>query len=115
MRMHQEQYHEELKKELEGTTTHYRPTPKPLVNSFESDNNNKNVDENDDVSAHDDDDNSLQQWEKDEENRFTVMMSRKKRKLYEAIMIGKQIKKANVDILVTRKRNIQKGKKMPSD
>lgn len=72
MTMHQLQYHEELKKELEGTQ--YTPV------ATES---KKNTNEKDTT-----DDYSLEQVAKDEDNISMVTMSRKKRRLYEAMKVS---------------------------
>ncbi|CAH1420815.1 unnamed protein product [Lactuca virosa] len=95
MAMLQEEYHQELKKELEGTTQHAPTTPK------ESKKKNKNVDDEET-----EDDENLQQFADDNDNMSKVAMSRKKRRLYEAMKISQERKKASVDTLKTRKKNI---------
>nr|XP_043629428.1 pescadillo homolog [Erigeron canadensis] len=99
MAMHQTQYHEELKKELEGT----KDTPVATESQ-------KNADEEDATE-----DDSLKQAAKDDDSLSTVTMSRKKRRLYEAMMISQQRKKTSVDILNSRKENLKKHKKTSSD
>ncbi|KAM0023860.1 hypothetical protein Hdeb2414_s0023g00644081 [Helianthus debilis subsp. tardiflorus] len=95
MALHEKQYHQELKKELEVM----QYTPDPNIDDVKS-----NVEENtDDVSP--------EQLVKDDENMAMLSMSRKRRGLYEAIKISQARKKANVEILERRKKNIQKNKK----
>lgn len=78
MAMLQEDYHQELKKELEGTTQHTHTTPK------ESKKKKKNVDD----EETEDDDQNLQQFADDNDNMSKVAMSRKKRRLYEAMKVS---------------------------
>nr|CAL90975.1 pescadillo-like protein [Zinnia elegans] len=99
MALHEKQYHEELKKEMEGV----QYTPDANIGETKSD-DEENMD---DVSP--------QQLVKDDENMTMVSMSRKKRRLYEAMKISQGRKKANVETLETRKKNIQKNKKKSSD
>lgn len=91
----QEQYHKELKMEMEGTQN-TPTTPK--------ESKKKDVDE-------ETDDANLQQFADDDDNMSKVAMSRKKRRLYEAMKISQKRKKDSVDTLKTRKQNIQKSKK----
>ncbi|CAI9283187.1 unnamed protein product [Lactuca saligna] len=104
MAMLQEEYHHELKKELEGTTQH---TP---ATAEEGKKKKKNVDD----EETEDDDQNLQQFADDNDNMSKVTMSRKKRRLYEAMKISQERKKASVDTLKTRKKNIQNSKKTSS-
>ncbi|KAI3677640.1 hypothetical protein L6452_36906 [Arctium lappa] len=90
----QEQYHQELKMEVEGTQ--YTSVPTTEVK--------KKI-------AEDTDDTALQQFAEDDDNMSKVAMSRKKRRLYEAMKISQARKKASVDTLETRKKNIKKTKK----
>lgn len=94
----QEQYHQELKMEVEGT--HYTSVPTTGIK--------KKI-------AEDTDDDTLQQFAEDDDNMSKVAMSRKKRRLYEAMKISQARKKASVDTLETRKKNIKKTKKTTSD
>ncbi|KAL8253127.1 hypothetical protein R6Q59_036820 [Mikania micrantha] len=97
MMIHERQYHQELKKEMEGMQ--YTSVP-------ESSNNGE--EDTDDISH-------PEQLVQDDENMIKVSMSRKKRRLYEAIKISQGRKKANVEALKTRKENIQKSKKTTSN
>ncbi|KVG91779.1 hypothetical protein Ccrd_026109 [Cynara cardunculus var. scolymus] len=94
----QEQYHQELKMEVEGTQ--YTSLPTTEIK--------KKI-------AEDTDDNALQQFAEDDDNMSKVAMSRKKRRLYEAMKISQARKKASVDTLETRKKNIKKSKKTTSE
>ncbi|KAI3805823.1 hypothetical protein L1987_21710 [Smallanthus sonchifolius] len=95
MALHEKQYHQELKKEMQGMQ--YTSDP--------------NIDEVENNGEENTDDASPQQLVKDDENMTMVSMSRKKRRLYEAMKISQGRKKANVETLKTRKKNIQKSKK----
>ncbi|GKB21808.1 hypothetical protein Tco_0855731, partial [Tanacetum coccineum] len=53
---------------------------------------------------------SPKQLIKDDESRAMVTMSRKKQRLYEAMQISKERKRANVDTLEKRKKNLKKNK-----
>ncbi|KAL4578349.1 hypothetical protein LXL04_014471 [Taraxacum kok-saghyz] len=98
----QEQYHNELKMEMEGAEKNTTTTT-PATKSKK-----KSADE-------ETDDANLQQFADDDDNMSKVSMSRKKRRLYEAMKISQERKKASVDTLKTRKKNIQKSKKTTSD
>ncbi|XP_047311064.1 pescadillo homolog [Impatiens glandulifera] len=87
----EKQYHDELKKELEG-----------VVPSSTS-----NIDDNDMEEQEPLPD---QQVAEDSSSLSTVVMSRKKRKLYEAMMIGNKRKQANVGLLKNRKKKIDEAK-----
>ncbi|KAI3818130.1 hypothetical protein L1987_11933 [Smallanthus sonchifolius] len=99
MAVHEKQYHQELKKEMQGMQ--YTSDP--------------NIDEIKNNGEENTDDMSSQQLVKDDENMTMVSMSRKKRRLYEAMKISQGRKKANVETLETRKKNIQKSKKTSSN
>ncbi|KAL7614745.1 hypothetical protein Lser_V15G06320 [Lactuca serriola] len=111
MEVFQAQYHEELKAELEGKTDTNTPTtPKESKKKKKKE---KNVDEEEEEEI--EDDGNLKQFADDNDNMSKVAMSRKKRRLYEAMKISQERKKASVDTLKTRKKNIQKSKKTTSD
>ncbi|CAI9271525.1 unnamed protein product [Lactuca saligna] len=110
MEVFQAQYHEELKAELEGKTDTSTPTtPKESKKKKKKE---KNVDDEEEEIE---DDGNLKQFADDNDNMSKVAMSRKKRRLYEAMKISQERKKASVDTLKTRKKNIQKSKKTTSD
>lgn len=111
MEVFQAQYHEELKAELEGKTDTNTPTtPKESKKKKKKE---KNVDDEEEEEI--EDDGNLKQFADDNDNMSKVAMSRKKRRLYEAMKISQERKKASVDTLKTRKKNIQKSKKTTSD
>ncbi|CDP02070.1 unnamed protein product [Coffea canephora] len=89
----QKQYHDELKLELQGTQY---PS---IVDT---------VKQNDAVEESF---SNLLQITEDADNMSKVVMPRKKRKLYEAMQIGKQRKRAHVHLLKERKEKIDAAKK----
>ncbi|KAI4385532.1 hypothetical protein MLD38_003546 [Melastoma candidum] len=93
----EKQYHEELRTELAGVQTPALATSTSSRISPEND-------------GGEDSDPDTQQTANDDANMPLVMMSRKKRKLYEAMEINKQRKKASVDHLKERKRKIDGSK-----
>ncbi|KAI4383836.1 hypothetical protein MLD38_009632 [Melastoma candidum] len=93
----EKQYHEELRAELAGAQTPASAAGPSLQISTEN-------------AGDEDSDPNMQQTADDDANMPLVMMSRKKRKLYEAMEINKQRKKASVDHLKERKRKIDAGK-----
>lgn len=93
----QEQYHKELKLELQGE--HYSSV------SSETKQNAALNTETSEASAPD-----LQQIDEDVTNMSKIVMPRKKRKLYEAMQIGKGRKQANIDLLHERKRKFDATK-----
>ncbi|XAR51908.1 hypothetical protein NMG60_11006704 [Bertholletia excelsa] len=95
----EKQYHEELKKELQGFQF------SSILNA-----NKQNTTE--DREAHEEESvPDLQQEVADAANMSKVVMSRRRRKIYEAIEIGKQAKRARVDLLKERKKKIEATRK----
>nr|GFC58463.1 pescadillo homolog [Tanacetum cinerariifolium] len=97
MAIDEKQFHQELKTEMKGMQK-------------SSDTTEIKTGEEDDT-----DDASPKQLIKDDESRAMVTMSRKKKRLYEAMQISKERKKANVDTLEKRKKNLKKNKETSSD
>ncbi|KAG6410868.1 hypothetical protein SASPL_128939 [Salvia splendens] len=96
MLMQEKKYHEELKLELEGAQL-------PSLQS------GVEVEDAEEDALPD-----LQQRAKDAESMSEVSMSRKKRKLLEAMKIGKKRKEDGVYLLKERKRRIDQAKKSSS-
>ncbi|KAI3446203.1 hypothetical protein Pfo_002868 [Paulownia fortunei] len=94
MSMLEKQYHEELKLELQGAQ----------YSALSSDIEGGDA-EGDTVP-------DLQQLSEDAANMSKVVMSRKKRKLLEAMEIGKERKRAHVHRLKERKKKIDEAKKL---
>ncbi|KAJ6821272.1 pescadillo-like protein [Iris pallida] len=92
----EKQYHDELNMELQGIT--YSSSIKNPAASTEI------VDSKDDKAI------DPEQVAEDARNLSKVSMSRKKRKLYEAMQIGKGRKKDKVNLLEERKRKAQANK-----
>ncbi|KAJ6834593.1 pescadillo-like protein [Iris pallida] len=92
----EKQYHDELNMELQGIT--YSSSIKNPTASTEI------VDSKDDKAI------DPEQVAEDARNLSKVSMSRKKRKLYEAMQIGKGRKKDKVNLLEERKRKAQANK-----
>lgn len=83
MEVFQAQYHEELKAELEGKTDTNTPTtPKESKKKKKKE---KNVDDEEEEEI--EDDGNLKQFADDNDNMSKVAMSRKKRRLYEAMKV----------------------------
>ncbi|GJU90677.1 pescadillo [Tanacetum coccineum] len=97
MAVDEKQFHQELKTEMKGMQK-------------SSDATEIKTGEEDDA-----DDASPKQLIKDDESRAMVTMSRKKQRLYEAMQISKERKKANVDTLEKRKKNLKKNKETSSN
>ncbi|KAL5833667.1 hypothetical protein ACOSQ3_017341 [Xanthoceras sorbifolium] len=94
----EKQYHDELKMELQSTQS-----------SSASDMNKQSSGE--DMEAREESLPDMQQVANDTANMSKILMSRKKRGLYEAIKKGQERKKAHVDLLKERKEKIDKAKK----
>ncbi|KAL5793237.1 hypothetical protein ACOSP7_001831 [Xanthoceras sorbifolium] len=94
----EKQYHDELKMELQSTQS-----------SSASDMNKQSSGE--DMEAREESLPDMQQIANDTANMSKILMSRKKRGLYEAIKKGQERKKAHVDLLKERKEKIDKAKK----
>ncbi|KAL8556250.1 hypothetical protein ACS0TY_003888 [Phlomoides rotata] len=88
MLMEEKKYHEELQRELQGTQ----------YSTISSD-----IEVKDAIP-------DLQQHAEDEDNMTKVGMSRKKRKLIQAMEIGKERKRAHVGLLKERKKKIDAAK-----
>ncbi|GAV70232.1 BRCT domain-containing protein/Pescadillo_N domain-containing protein [Cephalotus follicularis] len=84
----EKQYHDELKVELQDS--HISSTK-----------------QSQDMEAKEESLHDLQQIAEDSENMSNLIMSRKKRGLYEAIKIGEKRKQAGIDLLKERKRKIE--------
>ncbi|XP_039131086.1 LOW QUALITY PROTEIN: pescadillo homolog [Dioscorea cayenensis subsp. rotundata] len=91
--MLEKQYRDELNMEFKGIN--YSAS---LPNRGSSDDN---VVEEDTTTT------NLEQIAEDAQNRSKISMSRKKRKIYEAMQISKERKKANVDLLKERKKKAE--------
>ncbi|XP_052197651.1 pescadillo homolog [Diospyros lotus] len=98
MSMHQKQYHDELKMELEGAQ----------YSSVLSLNKQKPSEE---VEAGEESILDLQQVADDAANMSKVVMSRRKRRLYEAMQIGRERKRSHIDRLKERKKKLDEAKK----
>ncbi|KAL6003252.1 hypothetical protein ACLOJK_023475 [Asimina triloba] len=98
MAMLEKQYHEELKMELQGISYSETLSNKNLQSSVE--------DPDAKVDSHPD----LEQVVEDAEKMSKVLMSRKKKGIYEAIQIGKERKQARVNLLKERKRKAEASK-----
>ncbi|KAB1223945.1 hypothetical protein CJ030_MR2G026942 [Morella rubra] len=94
MILEQNQYLDELKMEVIGTTT--------------ADNKQSTSKE---MEAREASDPDIQRIVQDHANMSKVVMSRNKRKLYEAMEIGKKRKQSHVDLLKERKRKIAEDQK----
>ncbi|KAA8530201.1 hypothetical protein F0562_004910 [Nyssa sinensis] len=94
----QKQYHDELKMELQGVQ----------YSSVSNVNKQKSAE---DAEAQEDSLPDMQQIVEDNANLSKVVMSRKKRRLYEAMQIGKERKRAHVDLLKNRKKRIDEANK----
>ncbi|XP_078179135.1 pescadillo-like protein [Carex rostrata] len=95
----EKQYHDELKKEMSGTT----------YSSSLSNKNSENT--GSDEMQHQDEDMVPVSTEKDDEdNRAKLYMSRKKKGLFEAMEISNQRKKSKVELLKERKRKAESSK-----
>lgn len=93
----QKQYHDELKKELGSTQI-----------SAASGGNKDSVSE--DIDTGGDSLPDISQISKDADSMSDILMPRKKRKLLDAMKMGKEKKQANVDRLKQRNRMIKEGK-----
>ncbi|XP_057507101.1 pescadillo homolog [Actinidia eriantha] len=93
----EKQYHDELKMELQGVQY-------PSVSNANKQNSTDDTEDGEEPLP------DLQQVAEDAANMSKVVMSRKKRKLYEAMQIGKKRKQSHVDLLKERKKKIE-GKK----
>ncbi|KAJ0966309.1 hypothetical protein J5N97_027447 [Dioscorea zingiberensis] len=91
----EKQYHDELNMELKGIK--YSTS---MLNKGSSEDNV--VEE--DITP------NIEQIAEDDQSRSKISMSRKKRKIYEAMQISKQRKRANVDLLKERKKKAQEQK-----
>ncbi|KAK9272607.1 hypothetical protein L1049_002982 [Liquidambar formosana] len=91
----EKQYHDELKMELQG-----------IQYSSSVSNMNKQISV-EDTGAREEPVPDLQQIAEDTVNMSKVVMSRKKRRLYEAMQIGKERKRSNVNLLKERKKKIE--------
>ncbi|KAL6007119.1 hypothetical protein ACLOJK_032615 [Asimina triloba] len=98
MAMLEKQYHEELKMELQGISYSETLSNKNLKSSVE------------DPDAKVDSRPDLEQVVEDAEKMSKVLMSRKKKGIYEAIQIGKERKRARVNLLKERKRKAEASK-----
>ncbi|XP_044465681.1 LOW QUALITY PROTEIN: pescadillo homolog, partial [Mangifera indica] len=95
----EEQYHDELKVELQGN---------PYSSSASDKNKQISGEDGDDGEAMEDESlPDVQDIANDAANMSTLLMSRKTRGLYEAMKIGKEKKKAAVNLLKERKKKIQ--------
>ncbi|KAA8548142.1 hypothetical protein F0562_004597 [Nyssa sinensis] len=92
----QKQYHDKLKMELQ--CVQYSPVS----------NVNKQTSA-EDAEAREDSLPDMQQIAEDSANMSKVVMSRKKRRLYEAMQIGKERKQGHVDLLKNRKKRIEEA------
>ncbi|KAK3033058.1 hypothetical protein RJ639_035684 [Escallonia herrerae] len=90
----QKQYHDELIMELQGVQ---KSSVSNLSNNESAENGGESVPD-------------LQQIAEDAANMPSVMMSRKKRGLLKAMQIGKERKRARVELLEERKKKIQANK-----
>ncbi|KAF8365021.1 hypothetical protein HHK36_032976 [Tetracentron sinense] len=95
MLVHEKRFHDELKMEQEGVQYSASVANKIMQSSVE-------VTEAREVSLPD-----FAQVTEDAASMSKVVMSRKKRRLYEAMQIGKERKRANVNILKERKRKTE--------
>lgn len=89
----EQQYHDELNMELQGITYSSSLSNKTSVEDVKED-----------APA------DAEQMENDDRNFAMVSMSRKKRRLYEAMQISKERKKANVSLLKERKKKAEVSK-----
>ncbi|KAL6994392.1 hypothetical protein U1Q18_012497 [Sarracenia purpurea var. burkii] len=89
----EKQYHDELKLELQGVQY-------PSASNGNGQNSTVDMEDGEESTP------DLQQVVEDAANLSKVVMSRKKRKLYEAMQIGKERKRAHVDLLKKRKKKI---------
>lgn len=110
MSIYEKQYHDELKKEVQGSDN---PTvadaiKETVVKDARNDMQNVNDEHTEDGEEFLPD---LQQKSKDAANMSKVVMSNKKRKLLEAMEIGEKRKLDKVNKLKERKRNIEDSKK----
>ncbi|KAL3526088.1 hypothetical protein ACH5RR_014460 [Cinchona calisaya] len=94
----QKQYHYELKLELQGTQYSSIANTVKQNDAVETDAGEESL-------------SNLQQITEDVTNMSKVVMPRKKRKLYEAMQIGKERKRVRVDLLKERKKKIDAAKK----
>lgn len=95
----EKQYHDELKMELQGIT-------------YSASLSNKNVQISvEDLGAKDDSLPDKEQIAEDTRSMSKVVMSRKKRRLYEAMQISKDRKRSQVDLLKERKREAEASSK----
>ncbi|GAB4848088.1 hypothetical protein Ancab_002750 [Ancistrocladus abbreviatus] len=98
------QYHEELNMELQNRGGQYNPTSTAKQIPVEA------VDKLKDEGPPD-----VDQAVKDAANMEEVMISRKKRKLYDAMKFGQERKQASVDLLKSRKRRLEEGRRSGRD
>lgn len=97
MILEQNRYLDELKMEVEGVQNSSTPSDNKQSSSKETE-------------AREESEPDLEQIVEDYANMSKTVMSRRKRKIYEAMQIGKQRKKAHVDLLKERKKKIQAAK-----
>ncbi|XP_077221008.1 pescadillo homolog [Tasmannia lanceolata] len=93
----EKQHHDQLNMELQGITYSASLSNKNVKSSVEN------------TEAKEDSVPDLEQVIEDTRNMSKVVMSRKKRKLYEAMQIGKDRKKSQVNLLKERKKKAQKA------
>ncbi|KAG2710445.1 hypothetical protein I3760_04G027300 [Carya illinoinensis] len=100
MTLEQNRYLDELKMEVDG-----------LQSSSTGPNNKQTSKE---MEAREESEPDIQRIAQDHANMSKVVMSRNKRKLYEAMEIGKKRKQANVNLLKERKKKMEAGQKFES-
>lgn len=87
----QKQFHDELKMEVEGVSPATGTIKNVKVTTDPDESDKEQISEHPDMSE--------------------MTMSRRKRGLYESIRINKERKKAKVDVIESRKRNIKESQK----
>ncbi|KAG6716059.1 hypothetical protein I3842_04G028500 [Carya illinoinensis] len=100
MTLEQNRYLDELKMEVDG-----------LQSSSTGPDNKQTSKE---MEAREESEPDIQRIAQDHANMSKVVMSRNKRKLYEAMEIGKKRKQANVNLLKERKKKMEAGQKFES-
>ncbi|KAK9119796.1 hypothetical protein Scep_017889 [Stephania cephalantha] len=104
----EKQYHDELKMELQGVPY---TTRESISNETDRQSPAETTDGKEESLINVLPDPDPDQIAKDASSMATVVMSRKKRRLYEAMQIGKERKEAHINLLKQRKKKAESSKK----